>query len=137
MVAAVKHNSFVQNLARAVFNLNTDTCKFALTNSDPTGQETFGAITEITAHNGYAAGGSALTGQSATQTSGVLTFTGTGPTFTASGGTIGPFRYTYLYDSTDTNKDGILHWDYGSNLTLNDGDTLQLVVSGTGILTIT
>lgn len=137
MVAFVKHNSFVQDLARKVFNLHTDTCKFALTNADPAAQDTFGAITEITAHNGYSAGGPALTSQSAAQTAGVLTFTGTGPTVTASGGTIGPFRYIFLYDDTAGSKQVVGHWDYGSNLTLQDGDSVALTVSGTGILTIT
>jgi hypothetical protein len=136
MVSFVKHNSFVQSIARAVMNLNTDSVKIALTNSDPTGQETLGAITEITAHNGYSAGGAAITGQSATQTSGTLTFTGTGPTITASGGTIGPFRYAYMYDATDASHDAIGHWDYGSNLTLNDGDSVTFTISGSGILTI-
>lgn len=136
MVAFVKHNVFVQNLARAFYNLNTDTCKFALSNSDPSANDTYSAITEISAGHGYSAGGSALTSQSANQTSGTLTFTGTGPTITASGGSIGPFRYAYLYDSTAAGGNVIGHWDYGSSITLNDGDSVTLTVSGSGILTI-
>lgn len=135
MVSFVKHNVFVANLANGAFNLATDTVKFALTNADPSAQDTFGAITEITAHNGYSAGGPTLGSQTSTQTSGTLTFTGTSPVITASGGTIGPFRYAYCYDSTASGK-VIGHWDYGSNLTLQDGDSVTLTISGSGILTI-
>lgn len=136
MVAFVKHNSFVQDLARGVFNLHTDTIKFALTNADPSAQDTFGAITEITAHNGYSAGGPTVAGTSATQTSGTLTFTGTSPVITASGGTIGPFQYAYGYDNTAGSKQCFGHWNYGSAITLQDGDSITLTIAGAGILTI-
>lgn len=56
---------------------------------------------------------------------------------TASGGAVGPFRYVYIYDDGSTNDKLIGYYDYGSALTLNDGDTLTLDFDATnGVLTI-
>lgn len=93
-------------------------------------------LTEITAGNGYAAGGSAVTSQSNSQTSGTDTLTGTGPIFTASGGSFSPFRYACLYNATAAGKNLIGFWDYGTSLTLLNGETFTIVFAS-GILTLT
>ena len=47
---------------------------------------------------------------------------------TASGGDVGPFRYVVLYNAATTPKDNPLvgYWDYGSEITLADGETFTL-----------
>lgn len=84
-------------------------------------------ITEITAGNGYTAGGTdaAISGAGS---SGTYTVTGTNITWTASGGAIAAFRYVVLYNHTQTSpvKPLIGWWDYGSALTLNTGDSLTI-----------
>lgn len=122
-----KFNIFVQDVTRKVHNLNSDTLKVALTNSAPIATNTVLAnITQIGTGNGYASGGSAVPNNTDSQTSGTDTLAGDAVVFTASGGTIGPFRYAVLYNATAAGGPLIAWWDYGSAVTLNSGDTFTV-----------
>lgn len=134
-----KFNSFVANLGLKVYNLNTDTLKVMLTNTAPAATNTVKAdITEISAGNGYTAGGTAVGSNAYSQAAGVAKLTGNDVVFTASGGSIGPFRYAVLYDDTATNDELIGWWDYGSSVTLTAGGTFTVDFSAVnGILTVT
>lgn len=60
MVAFSKYNCFSENLAEKVHNLGSDTLKIALTNTAPNVAHTnLSQIGEISAGNGYTAGGNA------------------------------------------------------------------------------
>jgi hypothetical protein len=63
-----------------------------------------------------------------TESGGTGTFTATDVTFTASGGSVGPFRYVALYNDTASSPaDALVGWvDYGSAITLADGEPLVL-----------
>jgi hypothetical protein len=138
MAAANKFNIFVQNVGRGVHNLNADTLKDMLTNVAPAATNQVKAdLTEISAGNGYTAGGTQVGSNAYSQSSGTATLTGNNVVFTASGGSIGPFRYVTLYDDTPTSPADplILWWDYGSSITLNSGETFTVDHSG-GILTL-
>ena len=58
---------------------------------------------------------------------------------TASGGSVAAFRYVIIYNDTPTSPaDPIVgYYDYGSSLTLNDGDTFTIDIGTNGILTLT
>jgi hypothetical protein len=133
MAAATKFQQFAYDLSTKVHNLNSDTMKVALSNTGPTASSNavLADITQITAANGYASGGSGVTNSGA-GSGGTYTITGTATVFTASGGTIGPFRYVVLYNSTPSSplKPLILYWDYGSAVTLQDGDTFTVQYNG-------
>jgi hypothetical protein len=127
MASYNKFNAFLADIGLKKHNLNTDSLKVMLTNTAPVATKAVLAdLTEITAHNGYSAGGSAVSGSGWAQTSGVGKLAGTGPTFTASGGTIGPFRYAVLYNATASGGPLIGWWDYGSSVTLNDTETFAV-----------
>lgn len=84
-------------------------------------------LTEITAGNGYTAGGED-TQNTLAEASGTATVTGTKVVWTASGGSIGPFRYVVLYNDTQTSPADPLvsWWDHGSGVTLAAGETFTV-----------
>jgi hypothetical protein len=127
MASFVKFYSFVENVAEKKFDLGADTLKIALTNSAPSQSNTqLSDITQIANGNGYTTGGTAVTITSSAQTTGVYKLVLADVVFTASGGSIGPFRYAVLYDDTSTNDLLIGYYDYGSSLTLADTETFTL-----------
>lgn len=138
MATLNKFNSFVEAVAEKVHNLGSDTLKVMLTNSAPVATNTVKTdITDISAGNGYTAGGTAASITSSAQTSGTYKLVLTDVVFTASGGSIGPFRYIVLYNDTATNKELIAYADYGSSITLATGETFTTDFDGTnGVLTI-
>jgi len=133
-----KFNSFVEAIAEKVHNLGSDTLNVALTNSSPgAGDTQLSDITEISAGNGYTAGGSQATISASAQTSGTYKLTLADVTFTASGGSIGPFQYAVLYNDTATNDELIGWWDNGSAVTLSDGESFTVDFDASnGVLTI-
>jgi hypothetical protein len=132
MPAATKFQAFVENEAEKVHNLGADTLKFMLTNTAPVATNTVKAnLTEISAGNGYTAGGATATISSSAQSGGLYKLILADATITASGGTIGPFRYVVLYNDTPTSPADplIQFYDYGSSITLQDGETFTIDVS--------
>lgn len=137
MATYAKFNAFVESVAEKVFNLGSDVLKVMLTNTAPVAANSVKTdITEIAAGNGYTAGGTAATISSSAQTSGTYKLVLADVVFTATGD-IGPFRYAVLYDDTATNKDLIGNWDYGSSITIHNGDSFTVDFDGTnGVLQI-
>lgn len=138
MAAFNKFQSFVEALAEKVHNLGADSLKVMLTNTAPVATNSVKAnLTEISAGNGYTAGGTAATISSSAQTSGTYKLVLADVVFTAAGGSIGPFRYAVLYNDTATNDELIGWWDYGSAITLASGETFTVDFDGTnGVLTL-
>lgn len=135
MATYTKYQQFAYDLGGKVHDVNgtsgagADALYVALTNTAPNvaTNVVLGDITEISAGNGYTAGGASCANTSSTG-SGTLTVTGTNVTFTASGGAMATFRYVVLYNSTPTSplKPLIAYWDYGSSLTLASGESFTV-----------
>lgn len=133
-----KFNAFVEDLAEKVHNLGSDTLRILLTNSAPVAANSVkGDLTEISAGSGYTAGGTAATTSSSAQTSGTYKLVLADVVFTASGGTIGPFRYAVLYNDTSASDSLIGWWDYGSSITLATTETFTVDFDGSaGVMTL-
>lgn len=139
-----KYNQFVEDLANKVHDLfgtagsGADTCKVMLSNTAPNAatHAVRADATEIGAGNGYSSGGASITNVG-TRSGGTVTVAATDVTFTASGGTIGPFRYAIIYNDTPTSPaDPLVGWyDYGASITLNDTETFT-VDFGASLLTL-
>lgn len=121
-----KFNQFVADVANKIHNLGSDTLKVALSNVAPVATNTiFANITEISAGNGYTAGGIAPGLTSSAQTSGLYKLIIPSITWTATGA-IGPFRYAVFYNSSAASSNLIAWFDYGSSITLASGDTFSI-----------
>lgn len=123
-------------LANAQENADNESDQFviALTNTAPGSEGTpptgdgdgiLGNITEITYTNLSTRN---ITTTSSGQASGTYKLILQDITLTASGGSVGPFQYVYVYDDTvATPVDPLVcYYDYGSALTLNDGESLAI-----------
>lgn len=137
MASFNKFNDFAEQIGLKKINLDTDTLKVFLTNTAPVATDTaFGTPAEISAGNGYTAGGADAQGVWSESPAGTGQLVCTDIVWTASGGTIGPFRYAVLYDDTSATKHLIGWWDYGSSITLQIGETFTVDFAST-TLTLT
>lgn len=131
-VALSKFNAFVADIHNKVHNLSSDTVKLLLSNVAPVATNAVKAdITEISAGNGYSAGGTALSGVTSTQSSGTYNFKASNLTIVTASGSVGPFRYVVVYNST-TGSGNLMGWyDYGSSITLANTETFSATFDGT------
>lgn len=134
MPAYNKFNSFVEAMAKKSHNLGTDVIKIALTNTAPVaGNTVLANITEIAYTNCSAR---TVTITSCTQTAGTLKWVLQDLLISASGGSVGPFRYVVLYNDTATNKELIGWYDNGLSITLANGESVNIDFDGTnGVFT--
>jgi hypothetical protein len=133
MASMTKAHCFVGDLGLKKHELNTDQLKVYLTNATPNVTNSLkSSVADISNTNGYAP---ADITNLYSATGGTGTMTSTDVTWTAAGGTFGPFRYVVLYNETATDDPLIGWWDYGSNITLNDTETFT-VDFGASVLTI-
>lgn len=141
-----KLNGFVEHIAEKVHNLGSDTLTIALSNTAP-GSETpdpsvntadciLGNVTQVAYTN---LSTRVLTISASAQASGTYKLTIADITLTSTGGSTGPFRYVYIYNDTPTSPADPLigYYDYGSAITLADGESLTVNFDGTnGVLTL-
>lgn len=135
MATYTKYNQFIEDLHNKVHDLmgtagsGADTCKVMLSNTAPNAatHAVRADVTEIGAGNGYTSGGASIANVGTRSTT-TFTLAATDVTFTASGGTIGPFRYAIIYNDTPTSPADplIAYYDYGSSITLNDTETFTV-----------
>ena len=130
-----KLNGFVEHLAEGVhepWQRSAGTCAQQCCSHQPkrTAPTTshccciLGNVTQISYSN---LSSRSVTTSSATQSSGTYRLTLADLTLSSTG-TVGPFRYIYLYNDTPTSPADPLigYFDYGANLTLNNGESLTI-----------
>jgi hypothetical protein len=150
MATFTKINDFVEHVAEGVHNLGSDQLAVALSNTAP-GSETSdptadgnGAIANVTQIAYTNLSTRNITTSASSQTAGVYSLSLTDLTLSASGGAVATFRYIYIYnDAATTPVDALIGlYDYGSALTLADGESLTIDFGANGagagnLLTIT
>jgi hypothetical protein len=143
MASFVKLNGFVEHLAEGVHNLGSNQLVIALSNTapgsegtPPTGATTACVLANVTQISYTNLTSRNVTTSSSSQASGTYALVLTDLVLTASG-TVGPFQYVYLYNDTPTSPADPLigYWDYGSALTLANGETFT-VDFGANVLTV-
>ncbi len=134
MATFQKFNCFTEDLAEKKHNLGSDQLTIALSASAPIATNTVLAnITEIAYTNLSARN---VTTSTSAQTSGTYKLVCADLTLTATGN-VETFRYVILYNNTATNDELIGWYDYGSNVSLINGDSFLIDFDGTnGVLTI-
>lgn len=144
MASFTKLNGFVEHLAEKVHNLGSDQLVVALSNTapgsegtPPTGSTAACILANVTQVSYTNCSSRNVTTSASAQTSGTYKLTLTDLTLTASGGTVGPFRYVYLYNDTAASDNLIGYYDYGSSITLNDTETFLINFDDSGgVLTV-
>jgi hypothetical protein len=120
-----KFNQFVQDLAEKVHNLSTDQLEVYLSNAlpDPAADLVKTDLAEIATGSGYT--GPVDTQNTGAEASGTYTLTGTKVVITATGA-MAAFRYVVLFNTTPATDPLIGFWDYGSSLSLQNGETFSI-----------
>ena len=149
MATFTKVNGFVEHLSEGVHDLGANQLRLALSNTAPasetpdptvlTADAVLANVTEI-AYTNLASDPTSrnLTVTTSAQTSGTYTLDADDVVLTASGGAMAEFRYIYIYNTAGTGVTDPLigYYDYGSGLTLADGETLTVAFDVAGILTL-
>lgn len=133
-----KFNQFVKDLIDGVHDFDAHVFKVMLTNTAPVATNTvYANLVDLATGAGYTAGGTA-TACTTSLATGTAKATFADVVFTATGA-VGPFRYAVLYNDTPTSpaKPLIAWWDYGSSISLANGETFTVDMDATnGTFTI-
>lgn len=141
MAAYNKFQQFVEDLAKGVHNFTSDsTCTLtvalcAAANAPVATNSVLANLTQISYTN---CSSRVITGITAEHTTGTTALTATDLTLTASGGAVATWRYVVIYNDDPTSPaDPLICWfDYGSNVTMADTETL-LIDFPTNLFTLT
>jgi hypothetical protein len=133
MASFVKFYPFVEALAEKKHDLGSDTLKVALTNVAPS--LTNSQLSNITEISYTDCSSRDLNVSSSTQSAGVYSLVLDDITLTSSG-TVGPFRYIVFYNDTSVNDLLIGYTDYGSSITMADGEYILIDFNASGLFSI-
>lgn len=128
MAAYVKFEAFSEGLVKGEHVFGTHTFKVLLALDAPSaaGDTNKADLTsELGTGSGYTLGGTA-SATTVSRAGGTTTVDAANVVFTAAGGSIGPFRYAVLYNDTHASDALVCYWDYGSNVTITDGNTFTV-----------
>lgn len=133
MATFTEINDFLENLAEAML-CDTDAFEIALSNTAPASETSNptadgnGVLANVTQVSYTFCSSRVITTTSSSQTGGTYKLVLQDITLSASGGSVGPFRYVYVFDQTPTAPADplVCLYDYGSSITLNDGEDLAI-----------
>ena len=140
MASYNKFQDFVEQLGKGVHQLHAagHTLKVYLSNTTPNAatQAVKADLAEFAGGTGYTSGGTD-TQNDYTETSGTASLTAVDVVWTAGAADWNQFRYVVLYNDTPTSPADplIAWWDYGSGLTLGNGETFT-VDFGSSVFTL-
>ena len=140
MARFIIFDKFPGNVGRGLIPLGSSTLKAYLSDTTPdsANDQYKSDLAEISAGNGYPAGGvtigSVTWAEEAGSPQGVWLLDGANFQFDASGGPIGPFRYVVFYFLGTGSPNEFLagYLDYGSSQSITDGNSL-LVTTPVGL----
>lgn len=134
MASYVKINSFIENLAEKKIDLSGAELTVALTNTAH--EDAWDELADLTQVEYTNCSSRVLTVSSSSQTGGTYKLVLADLTLTATGD-VGPFRYIYIYDDGSTGDKLIAYYDYGSSITLHNGEAFKIDFSADdGALTL-
>lgn len=145
MAAFTKINDFVEHLAEGAHDLDTDQLTVALSNTAPSGEgsnptaDGNGLLANVTQISYTYCSSRDITLTSSAQTGGTYKLVLQDLVLSASGGSVGALQYVYIYNSgTAVLTNPLIGvYDYGSSITVLDGEDLTIDFDGTnGVLTI-
>ena len=123
MATFTKINSFVEAVCEKKHDLGSDTLTVALTSVAPVAtNDVLADLTEIAYTN---CSSREITTTSSAETTGTYKLVLTDLVLTATGA-VGPFRYIAIYNDTATNKELIGFYDYGSEITMANGESFKI-----------
>ena len=128
-----KFNQFTEDLAKGVHNLSTGAITVALTAAANAPVATNSVLANLTQISYTNLSSRVVTVTSCVQTSGTLKYILTDLVLSASGGSVATFRYVVIYNDTPTSPaDPLIGWyDYGTDVTLANGENLTIDFDGT------
>lgn len=121
-----KIDQFPEDLAHGVHGFDGDQIIVALTagaNAPLATNSTLVDLTQITYTNLSSRN---ITTTASDQNGGTYKLTLQDLTLTSTGGSTGPFRYVVLYNNSSVSNSLLGFYDYGSDLTLQDGESLTI-----------
>lgn len=133
-----KFNQFVEDLAEKVHNLGSDQLAVALCAAANAPVATNSVLANLTQISYTNLSSRNVTTSTSAQTSGTYKLVCNDLVLTASGA-VATFRYVVLYNDTPTSPaDPLIGWyDYGSDVTLANGETFTIDFDGSnGVLTL-
>lgn len=128
-----KFQQFAEDVMHGVHNFGSDTLTVALCATASAPVATNSVLANLTTIAYTNLSSRVITTSTSSQTSGTYKLVLTDLVLTASGGSVAAFQYIVIYNDTPTSPaDPLICWyDYGSALTLNDGESLTLDFDGT------
>jgi hypothetical protein len=131
MAALNKFNSFAEAVYEKAHNMGSDTLTVALcatANAPVAGNTVLANLTQIAYTN---LSTRVISTASAAQTGGTYKLTLTDLVLSASGGSVAAFQYVVVYNDTAAADELCWWYNYGSALTLADGESLTIDFDGT------